>query len=96
MLFAVGLCALVSLAAGCTKELPYGGREDNKNKHEDDSTKVHFADVVALGQIKKNVSGNYPYSSKEGIYTVEFDVQCYYKGGPIPETIYIAGMGKFL
>lgn len=89
------LCAVFCIVQSCTIDLEYGARATNKNLNENDERKIYYSEVVVFGQITKNVTGSYPMSSLEGIYTVEFDVFCYYKGGPVPDTIYIAGMGKW-
>lgn len=92
--FALGVCCLISLSFGCTIDLEYGARATDKSENEMDHRKIYYSEVVVFGQIKKNVTGNYPMNDKEGVYSVEFDVICTYKGGPVPETIVIAGMGK--
>lgn len=92
--FALGVCCLISLSFGCTIDLEYGARATDKSENEMDHRKIYYSEIVVFGQIKRNVSGNYPLESKEGVYSVEFEVICTYKGGPVPKTIVIAGMGK--
>lgn len=88
------ISALVFCCMACTIDLEYGAREKNKSINEMDERKIYYSEVVAFGQVQRNVTGDYPLTSYDGIYAVEFQVFCTYKGGPIPDTIYIGGMGK--
>lgn len=87
---------LFSYVLCCTKLEP-GARatgRDGDDEYDKDERKVYYSQVVVWGEVVANATGNYPFKDIPGVYTVKFNVICTYKGGPVPSTIYIAGVGN--
>lgn len=89
------LFVLVSYVYGCS-DLGPGARASGKagDEYDEDARKIFYSEVVVFGWVAGNVSGNYPFNGISGVYTIQFDVRCTYKGGSIPSTIFIAGIGN--
>lgn len=84
------LGALVAVCHGCTIDLPWYAR----GTKEVDESRVHFSEFVVFGSITKNATEALMYKDLKGIFTVEFESLCSYKGGPVESTIFITGMGN--
>ena len=55
------------------------------------TTKFHFSPYVVYGKVSGKFSLGYDYDTQ---YTVELEVRCVFKGGPIPKLINITHAGK--
>jgi hypothetical protein len=86
----------VSTVLGCSKLEPGARAIETGHEFETDDRKVYYSKVVVFGEVVRTVQGDYPFKGKDGVHTVEFNVLCTYKGGPVPKTIYIAGMGMLI
>lgn len=88
------LVHVVSDVLGCSVLEPGARAYETGDEFETDDRKVYYTEVIVYGEVLGEVVGNYPFDGINGVFTVEFKVLCTYKGGPVPKTIFIAGMGK--
>jgi len=95
MLVAVVFCCVLAAVSGCSTDLPWYARAPSLTANQVDMVRIKFSTHVLFGRaVKKVRGGEYPYNNVDGVFTIEFNVLCSYKGGAVPPTVYIAGMGE--
>jgi len=88
------LCCVAVAVHGCSTDLPWYVRQPPPS-YQMLAAKIKFSSHVLFGRSVRKVNGaEYPFDGIDGVFTLEFDVLCSYKGGRVPQTVYIAGMGN--